>query len=460
MALLENSLLIIGIAMCALALLPLAFWSVQSWAALRHNQLQFRESQRLLRQQILNANVHRSQTPEAPRSDDTHAAANQITPKAASPVPHPIVANEVTPAEDTRAAVLADGTWKGFRKFRVQKLVKETLTCTSVYLEPVDEKPIAHFQSGQHLTLRFQIPGQPKPVIRCYSLSDGPGKPCYRITVKAIAAEQPGVVSNFINDHLQQGDVIESKAPAGSFCLDLNDSRPIVMLAGGIGVTPMISMIDSILNHSPNRLAILLYGVRDKSELAFVEELRRTKETNKNLHVVYCVSAPSPDDGQDKGYQVEGRVSIELIQQLLPHNDCQFYLCGPSTFMQTLGEGLKEWGVPDDHVHSEAFGPSSISKSRSAPTVPEVAGAIEVAFTQSNQTVKWDPNCESLLELAESNGINIDFGCRAGSCGTCATELLAGDVTYPEDLQVDCEPGQCLTCVARPVGSIKLGTLP
>ena len=460
MALLENSLLIIGIAMCVLALLPLAFWSAQSWTTLRHNRLQFRESQRLLRQQILTANTQRSKTPKARRPDDINAVASQTMPEAASPVPQPTVVNKVVPAKNNEPTVLADGTWKGFRKFRVKKLVKETRTCTSVYLEPVDKKPIALYRPGQHLTLRIQIPGQPKPIVRCYSLSDGPGKPCYRITVKAIAAEQLGLVSNFINDHLQQGDVIESKAPAGSFCLDLNDSRPVVMLAGGIGVTPMISMIDSIQNHSPNRLAILLYGVRDKSELAFVDELSRMKATNKNLHVVYCVSAPSPEVGQDKGYQVEGRVSIDLIKQLLPHNDCQFYLCGPAAFMKSLDEGLKAWGVPDDRVHSEAFGPSSISKPRSAPLAPEFAGAIEVAFAQSNQTVKWDPKCESLLELAESNGIDIDFGCRAGSCGTCATELLAGDVRYPEDLQVDSGPGQCLACVACPVGSIKLGALP
>ena len=114
--------------------------------------------------------------------------------------------------------------------------------------------------------------------------------------------------------------------------------------------------------------------------------------------------------------------------------------------------------MPEDQINSEAFGPASIAKTRPAASVPtELAGAIEVVFNEASQPVKWDPNCESLLELAESNGVDIDFGCRAGSCGTCAMELLSGEVRYPEDLQVDCEPGQCLTCVARPVGSVKLG---
>ena len=298
MALLENSLLMIGIAMCVLALLPLAFWSAQSWTTLRHNRLQFRESQQLLRQQILAANAQRtlsnpasSQTLQAPVSEQSAVQVPQE-----STASQAIAVNQAAAPKNAESTVLADGSWKGFRKFRVQKLVKETPACTSVYLEPVDEKPIASFRSGQHLTMRFPIPTQPKPVIRCYSLSDGPGKAHYRITVKAIAAgeasQDPGLVSNFINDHLQQGDVIESKAPAGSFCLDLDDSRPVVMLAGGIGVTPMISIIKSIQRHSPNRLAVLLYGVSNKSELAFADELRRVKKASNNFHVVYCVSAP------------------------------------------------------------------------------------------------------------------------------------------------------------------------
>ena len=225
-------------------------------------------------------------------------------------------------------------------------------------------------------------------------------------------------------------------------------------------MTLMLSIIDSVLKQSPDRPMILLYGVRNKSELAFDGELRRMKKFSKNFHVVYCFSAPGADEVKGKDYQVEGYVSIDLIKQLLPKKDCQYFLCGPPAFMQSLNEGLESWGVPDCQVHSEAFGPSSICKARPPASIPECAGAIEVAFKAANQTVTWDPNCESLLELAESNGVNIDFGCRAGSCGTCATELLSGKIRYPEDLQVDCEPGQCLTCVARPDGSIKLGAQP
>ena len=467
MALLENSLLIIGAAMCVLAVLPLAFWSAQSWTMLRRNRVQFRESQQLLRQQILAANAKRVADSQATQAYDNVSSFDSATvPLQEIPVvakvPKATVVTPVAAGNATEVAVQPDGTWRGFRKFRVEKLVKETATCTSVYLVPVDGQPIASFKAGQHLVMQFQVPGQSKPVIRCYSLSNGPGHPHYRVSVKAIAegkaGQDPGLVSNFVNSQLQPGDVIDAKAPAGSFFLDLSDARPVVMLAGGIGVTPMISIVNSIQKHSPDRLAILFYGVRNKSDLAFANELHRMKGTCKNFHVVYCFSDPAPDDVQRKDYQVKGHVSIDLIKKLLPHSDCQFFLCGPPAFMQSLGEDLESWGVPEDQINSEAFGPASIAKTRPAASVPtELAGAIEVVFNEASQPVKWDPNCESLLELAESNGVDIDFGCRAGSCGTCAMELLSGEVRYPEDLQVDCEPGQCLTCVARPVGSVKLG---
>jgi len=468
MALLENSLLIIGVAMCVLALLPLAFWSAQSWATLRHNRVQFRESQQLLRQQILATNAQRTASTQTTQSSDAATVSVRSTTQvqqtsANEATPQGVVGARSAATKNTRRAVQADGDWKGFRQFRVENLVKETANCTSAYLVPVDGKPIANFKAGQHLTLRFQIPSQPKPVIRCYSLSDGPGKSHYRISVKAVAPgqpdQEPGLVSNFINDQLQLGDVVEAKSPAGSFWLDLNDSRPAVLLAGGIGVTPMISMIDLVLAQSPNRVVVLFYGVRNKADQAFAGYLRRMQKANQNFHVVHCFSNPGPDDVLGSDSHIKGHVSIDLLKQLLPGPDCQFYLCGPSRFMQTLGTALKKWGVDDNQVHSEAFGPASIAKAPSVTSAAEV-GSIEVAVDQADQTVPWDPNCESLLELAEQHDVDIDSGCRAGSCGTCATTLLAGEVQYPQDLQMDCEPGQCLICVAKPVSSVKLGAQP
>ncbi len=466
MELLENSLQVVGIAICVLALLPLAFWAAQSWSLLRHNQRQFRNSQELLRQQILAASdlrvtkKQRDLSTESVanfESSDRQLQENSIDEPSDCLDKTPI--NQIDMVSDSQ--VQADGTWLGFRQFRVEQLVKETASCTSVYLAPIDGEPIARFQAGQHLPLRFSIPGQPKPVIRCYSLSGGPGKSRYRISVKAMPAHQsdhvPGLVSNFVNDQLKEGDIIESKAPSGSFVLDLDDSRPVILLAGGIGITPMISMIESIQAHSPDRLTILLYGVHNKTEHAFADYLGQIKKASDHFHVLNCYSNPQPDDVQGKDFHVKGFVSIELIKRLMPNPDCQFYLCGPPAFMNSLSESLEAWGVPASQVYSEAFGPASINKPQPIDSIPVAAGAIEVMFGKTGKAVVWSPECESLLELAESHGVDIEFGCRAGSCGTCSTELLAGEVQYPEGIQAACEPSECLPCVARPVGSLKLG---
>lgn len=466
----ETVLRTIGVSMCILALLPLAFWTIQSWATLKHNQRQYRGSQELLRQKILAASNQRSTDfSHPPVSDSLSVAEHPDAPPSVNSVPAELVSNvaavESVDASQDTPNIVSDGTWRGFRRFRVDKLREETANCTSVYLIPEDGKAIASFKAGQHLPLRFHLPNQPKPVVRCYSLSDGPGENHYRISVKAMPARDgghaPGVISNFVNHQLQEGDLIESKAPAGSFHLDLNDSRPVVLLAGGIGITPMLSMIESLQANAPDRLMVLFYGVVNKSEHAFADKLRQLIKANESFHIVNCFSQPQADEVQGTDYHVQGRVTVDLIKQLLPDPNCQFYLCGPPPFMQSLTAGLRTWGVPETQLHSEAFGPASINKSVSnASNTPAGSVGVEAAdvtFDQAGKTIAWNPDHDSLLELAESHGIDLDFGCRAGSCGTCAMTLVAGEVEYPDGIHAKCEPGQCLTCVARPVGSVKLG---
>lgn len=416
---------ILGIAMCLAVLLQLGLFASGSLAQLAFNRKQFAASQNWLKNQIDGMPVH---------------AAN-----ATQPVEH--------------------GSWRGFREFYVAQIIQETVECKSVILKPVDGKPIADFKPGQHLTFRLPIPGESKPLVRCYSLSDGPGKGHYRISVKAISSPQgkselpAGKASSFINNNLIAGDRLEVKAPSGHFYLDASES-PIVLLAGGIGITPMISMIDSIIQQEISRTVLLVYGVRNSEDQAFKQYIDTVTRQHQNIHVIHCFSQPSPTDKAGVDYHVKGYASVDMLKQVLPNNEYVFYLCGPPQFMDSLYEGLIEWQVPESRISFEAFGPATIKKKASrAPDANQElsrSGGVEIKFAASGNVANWTAENDSLLDCAEENDVIIDSGCRAGSCGTCATGLISGKVKYADGVEPDCEPGKCLVCVARPDGPVEL----
>ena len=281
------ALYILGIAICAAAVLQMGMWISSSLSKEFFNRSQLSAASKLVEIQIKNAST-------------------------------------------SRLDELPGGDWKGYREFYVDRLEKHLGSVTSVYLKPVDEKPIASFKPGQHLSFKFHVPGHAKPIVRCYSLSMGPGKDYYRISVKAIASppEQPelppGIASNFINHQWMEGDRVQVKAPSGSFFLDEHSKAPVILLAGGIGITPMLSMLEHLNNKSSDRLVVLFYGVRNSKEHTFKNRIQKIDREHPSVHVVNCYSKPGPDDQENIDYHVNGLVSAELIKQLLPNNRCQF----------------------------------------------------------------------------------------------------------------------------------------
>lgn len=356
-------------------------------------------------------------------------------------------------------------TWSGYRDFQVDRMVQETATCTSVYLVPADGKPLPHFRPGQHLTFKFQVPDIPKPVVRCYSLSDGPGKRTYRISVKRVAAPidqpnlPPGKASTYVNRHLQVGQIVSVKAPAGHFYLDETSHKPVVLLAGGIGITPMISMLDRLIQTRSERPILLVSGMRNGDDHAFKKYLAEINGQHSNVHLLNCYSSPSSTDRSGIDFHFHGRVSVDLLKKVLPGTDCEFYLCGPPAFMNSLYEGLLDWGANESDIRFEAFGPASIGNRTSATAAPisTETSLLAIKFARSDTSVVWDGSHSSVLELAEAHDIPIDSGCRSGNCGTCEIELMEGTVEYPEGLKPDCEPGHCLACIARPTSATELG---
>ena len=363
-----------------------------------------------------------------------------------------------------------EGAWNGFRKFRVSKKQIEAKDQCSFYLTPHDGRPVPPFQPGQFLTFRLDIPDQRKPVIRCYSLSDCPRPDHYRVTIKRVPPPRdtehpPGLSSNFFHDSIEEGQILDVRAPGGHFFLDTSRSTPVVLIGGGIGLTPVLSMVNHIVETGSKRETWFFYGVQNGEDHAMKEHLQKIDEEHDNIKI--CVVYSRPREGEDVegvDYKYQGRVGADLFREVLPSNNYDYYFCGPPPMMNSLFEGLREWDVPEEKIHYEAFGPATVSKKKDADKASEkapsaVSDAAEthvVNFSKTGKEIAWDPDVGSLLDLAEDNDIAIDSGCRAGNCGTCETAIKSGDVEYLSEPGEMPDAGSCLACVAVPKGPITL----
>ena len=359
----------------------------------------------------------------------------------------------------------AAGAWAGWRDFRVVRRQFEDRDHTqcSFHLAPADGAALPPFEPGQFLTFELPVPGPdpsaPGPlrtITRCYSLSDRPHPDHYRVTIKRIPPPAnrpdapPGLGSNRFHDHIGPGDVLKVKAPAGHFCIDPDSSIPAVLIAGGIGITPLLSMLTWTLAQCPSRPVHLYYGVRSSGDHAFRQTLEALAAAHSNLalHVVY--SRPQTGDVAGRDYRHAGHVDLDLLRNTLPHGPHQFYVCGPARMMQTLVPALEAWGVAPADIRREAFGPAS------APEAPAAAAPLEVHFVRSGRTLTWTGQDRNLLEFAERHGVPVDSGCRSGACGTCQTRLIDGQVGYGQKPEHDVPGGHCLLCVGRPQSPLTL----
>ncbi len=368
-------------------------------------------------------------------------------------------------AKEDSKSKLDSKEWKDWRKFVVARKVIESDSITSFYLKPEDGGEIPNYTPGQFLTIQLDIAEQSKPIIRTYSLSDFTASTeYYRLSVKRELAPPdrnvpPGISSNFMHDRLCEGSAILAKPPAGKFVLDLESSQPVVLVSNGVGITPMIAMAKAaILN--PNRHIWFLHGARDGSFHAFRDEVNAIAQSHPNLHIIYCYSQPTAEDAghyQHKGY-VDAALIAEKVapemQKLCGANtlsDAEYFLCGSPAFMDSLRDGLREWGVADSKVLFESFVKAKPKKSELEP-IPQVeeSDSVEIVFNRSGKTFNWTPNDGSILEFAEENDIYPDNSCRAGICGTCMCQMIEGEVEYLETPTADIDPGSVLICISKP----------
>ncbi len=362
-------------------------------------------------------------------------------------------------------AEIAASGWNGIRKFSVAKKIRQCDDVHAFYLKPHDGRELPAFKPGQYLTFQLDLPGRDKPLIRCYSLSDSPHqKEYYRVTIKKEKSPPdkpdvpPGAGSGYFTDVVKEGDILNVKAPTGHFSLDMTKMNPVVLLAGGVGITPMLCMANAIAASGSKREAYFFFGVRSRQDHIHKEELEKLAAENENIHLHIVYSKASAQDVKGRDYQHEGRVSIELLKEVLPSNNFEYYLCGSGPFMKSLTDGLEAWGVPESVVHFEAFGPASVKKKAAVPT-PEQTTHLQkvmITFARSNKSVRWEPAAENILTFAETLGIKIDSGCRAGGCGSCNVAVKSGEVDYLKQPDAVPDAGTCLTCVCRPKNDLVL----
>jgi uncharacterized protein len=360
-------------------------------------------------------------------------------------------------------------TWKGFANFVVVKKVKhgDSGIC-SFYLKPKDERLVlTPFLPGQHLT--FQLPIGSQPIKRRYSLSESSNGKYYRISVKHAQAprDKPhlpaGVGSSYFHDMVEDESespykcLIQVACPAGSFVLDPLDSKPLVLIGGGVGLTPMLSMFNSVLDQNPSREVWLFYGIRNASESILFDEgmlhpsFEELMKERSNIHVWVYYSGVDPKDDISAikvphgVKQSSGRVSVEALRQQLPSNNYLFYICGPDAMMNDLEEKLAGWGVPEDDILTERFAPPSPKAVKHSEGGPR-----KITFAKSGKEIEFTAEDSTILEVAERAGVPIAYDCRAGSCGTCKVGLVSGKVAEAFRTNHKCAPGSCLACANLP----------
>lgn len=349
------------------------------------------------------------------------------------------------------AAALADA----WRPFRIARVEDESTTIRSLYLEPDDGVGLMAHQAGQHLPIRIKVEDGERPLVRSYTLSSAPTDGLYRISVK-----KDGVASRHLHG-LKPGDRIEARAPAGSFTIDGTERRPAVLIGAGVGITPILAMLKHVVAESRRkrrtRPTWVFQAARSLEERAFDREIADLVAKGEgNIRLVRALSQPATAiESQD--YDIAGRIDLTHLKATLPFDDYDFYLCGPAAFTQSLYDGLRALNIADARIHAEAFGLSSLTRrpdGGSAPTMEPAANApVHVVFAKSSKEARWQPGEGTLLDLAEARGLNPDYGCRNGSCGTCRTPVLEGKVTYPSQPSFPVAEGEALICCAVPAES-------
>ncbi len=356
----------------------------------------------------------------------------------------------------TEAAAAPPVAWPGFRPVRVLQTRRESESVLSLQLGSTDGSPLPKPLPGQFITVRVTerstSTGRPgAALLRSYSLSGAVDEPTYRISVKR---HPGGAAGELIHRSVRVGDLLDLAAPRGTFVLTDGDG-PLVLVSGGIGVTPLLAMLHAVARHQPSRPLWWAHGARNGRDDAFAAEAGALMGglTDATAEIVY--SAPDPADRVGIDYSRAGRIGAAVLRELRVPSDAEAFVCGPAGFLPAITDALTELGIADSRIHSEAFGagasltPGIAATAAVAPHLPVgVRGTgPDVTFARTGLTVPWPTDLSSILELAEACDVPTQWSCRTGVCHTCETGLISGTIFYdPAPLAAPAHDNVLLCC--------------
>ncbi|MGL3820709.1 NO-inducible flavohemoprotein [Sphingopyxis sp. R3-92] len=248
----------------------------------------------------------------------------------------------------------ARGGWNGWRDFRITDVVRESSVIKSFTLTPADGGPVMGYRPGQYLTFWFEIPGHP-PVKRNYSISAAPNGETYRISVKR---EPQGLASGWLHDEAKPGSMLKVAAPAGEFFLPDRPQRPVVLLSGGVGLTPMVAMLEAIIESGSDVPVHYIHGTHDRETHAMRAHVRALAALSPAARITDFHQTPLAGEVEGQDYDRAGLISEQWLLTNTAVGEADYYICGPRPFLRASVSALSLAGVPSDRIHYEFFGPA------------------------------------------------------------------------------------------------------
>lgn len=344
-----------------------------------------------------------------------------------------------------------------FYPLRVAEIVPETAEANSIRFEvPPDLRDLFAFKAGQHLTLRAEIDGE--EVRRNYSLCTAPQEQDWMVTVKRIA---DGVFSNWVGDRLKPGDTLDVMPPHGSFTTEFDPAlrRHLVGIAGGSGITPVMSLLRTLLKTEPESRFTLLYGNRDSGSIIFLEELARLKDRHLERFELYHFLAEEEGDIPLFNGMLDRERCEEAVEHLVdsPAEVDGWFICGPGPMMDAAESVLLERAVARERIHIERFTadrpPEALVKEMAE--LQSKAAGIMMSVTLDGRTRRVEFTEGNILDSARAAGLPAPFACKAGVCATCRAKVVAGKVEMAARYGLTDEEvaeGYVLTCQSVPAG--------